>query len=204
MPADAEFAARPALAAAMITRAVTAGAPGRWAAGDEVYGSGPGLRAGIAGHGLGFVLAVAEDHPVPAAAGNRRAAGLAVCLPPRSWQRRPAGDGAKGPRLYDWALIETTGPALPAGGQGSSWLLAGRPVPASRGIKPECACYRARASRPAPLLTLVQVAGIGWKTGESFAGSQELTAPASIRSGPGPPGCAGPSSRCSPAPSCRP
>jgi hypothetical protein len=45
----------------MIDRAVTAGAPARWAAGDEVYGNDPKLRAGIAARGLGFVLAVAKD-----------------------------------------------------------------------------------------------------------------------------------------------
>jgi len=33
---DAEFATKPALALVMITRAVTAGAPARWVAGDEV------------------------------------------------------------------------------------------------------------------------------------------------------------------------
>ena len=43
-----------------------------------------GLRAGIAGHGLGFVLAVAKDHPIATAAGTRRAIGLAACLPARS------------------------------------------------------------------------------------------------------------------------
>jgi hypothetical protein len=30
----------------MITRAITAGAPARWVAGDEVYGNDPKLRAG--------------------------------------------------------------------------------------------------------------------------------------------------------------
>jgi SRSO17 transposase len=177
VPEDVGFATKPALAAAaMITRAVTAGAPSQWATGDEVYGNDPALRAGIAGHGLGFVLAVAKDHPIPTAAGNRRAIDLAVCLPPRSWQRLSAGDGAKGPRLYDWALIETTDPALPADAQGANWLLIRRSIPASGGTKAEYAFYRAHAPGSVPLLTLVRVAGIRWKVEESFAGSKELTA----------------------------
>jgi SRSO17 transposase len=78
VPGDVEFATKPALAAVMITRAVTARAPARWVAGDEVYGNDPKLRAGIAGHGLGFVLAVAKDHRILTAAGTRRAIDLAV------------------------------------------------------------------------------------------------------------------------------
>ncbi len=38
VPAGVEFATKPALATAMITRAVEAGIPPRWVAGDEVYG----------------------------------------------------------------------------------------------------------------------------------------------------------------------
>jgi SRSO17 transposase len=41
VPEDVEFTTKPALAAAMITRAVAAGAPAQWAAGDEVYGNDP-------------------------------------------------------------------------------------------------------------------------------------------------------------------
>ena len=113
VPGGVEFATKPALAAVMISRAVTASVPAQWVAGDEVYGNDPKLRAGIAGHGLGFVLAVAKDHRIPTAAGPRHAIDLAVCLPARAWQQMSAGDGAKGPRLYDWAFTQTTDPALP-------------------------------------------------------------------------------------------
>ena len=37
VPADIEFATKPALAAGMLTRALNAGVPARWVAGDEVY-----------------------------------------------------------------------------------------------------------------------------------------------------------------------
>jgi DDE superfamily endonuclease len=145
VPADAEFATKPALALVMITRAVAAAAPARWVAGDEVYGNDPRLRAGIAGHGLGFALAVAKDHRIATAAGTRRAIDLAVCLPARAWQQMSAGDGAKGPRLYDWAFTQTTDPALPEGSQGMNWLLIRRPARTSPGAKAEYAFYRARA-----------------------------------------------------------
>jgi SRSO17 transposase len=176
VPADAGFATKPALALAMISRAVAAGAPARWAAGDEVYGNDPKLRKGIAGHGLGFVLAVAKDHQIPTAAGPRRAIDLAVCLPDGAWQQMSAGDGAKGPRLYDWALVQTTDPALPADGQGANWLLIRRPVRTPPGAKAQYAFYRAHAPGPVPLHALVSVAGTRWKVEEGFAGGKELTA----------------------------
>jgi SRSO17 transposase len=175
VPADVKFTTKPALALVMITRAVAGGAPARWAAGDEVYGNDPKLRAGIAGHGLGFVLAVAKDHRILTAAGVRRAIDLAVCLPGRAWQQLSAGDGAKGPRLYDWALIETTDPALPEDGQGANWLLVRRPVRTAPGAKAEYAFYRAHAPGLVPLHALVRVAGTRWKVEEGFAGGKELT-----------------------------
>jgi hypothetical protein len=87
-----------------------------------------------------------------------------------------AGDGAKGPRLYDWALIQTTDPALPEGGKGANWLLVRRPVRTPPGAKAEYAFYRAHAPGLVPLHALVAVAGTRWKVEEAFAGSKELTA----------------------------
>jgi SRSO17 transposase len=176
VPAGTEFATKPALALVMITGAVAAGAPARWAAGDEVYGNDPKLRAGIAACGLGFVLAVAKDHRIATPAGTRRAIDLAVCLPAAAWQQMSAGDGAKGPRLYDWAFTETTDPALPDNAQGANWLLIRRPLRTAPGAKTEYAFYRAHAPGPVPLRALVAVAGTRWKVEEGFAGGKELTA----------------------------
>lgn len=39
VPADIEFLTKPALATGMIRRALNAGVPARWIAGDEVYGA---------------------------------------------------------------------------------------------------------------------------------------------------------------------
>jgi len=176
IPLGVGFATKPALARAMISRTVAAGAPAQWATGDEVYGNDPQLRKSIAGHGLGFVLAVAKDHHITTGSRARRAIDLAVCLPASSWQRLPAGLGAKGPRLYDWALITTTDPALPASEQGMNWLLIRRALRPGADGRPQYAFYRAHAPQPVPLRTLVRVAGTRWKIEEAFAGSKELTA----------------------------
>ena len=170
IPQDTAFATKPALARQMITRALEAGTPAAWVAADEVYGQDPRLRAELARRGLGYVLAVAKSHQVTTLAGTFPAIKLARRLPARAWQRLSAGPGAKGPRWYDWALIEATDPAV-TGGDGPHWLLIRRRI--SDG---EYAFYRAHAPRPVPLAQVVKVAGSRWKVEDGFAGGKELAA----------------------------
>jgi SRSO17 transposase len=170
IPEDIAFATKPALAREMITRALDAGTPAGWVAADEVYGQDPKLRAELARRGLGYVLAVARSHRVITGIGPRPAGELARRLPARAWQRLSAGPGAKGPRWYDWALIEATDPAVTEG-DGPHWLLVRRRI--SDG---EYAFYRAHAPHPLPLAQLVRVAGSRWKVEDGFAGSKELAA----------------------------
>jgi SRSO17 transposase len=113
-------------------------------------------------------------------------------MPARAWQRISAGSGAKGPRWYDWALVEVTEPAV-TDGDGRHWLLIRRRI--SDG---EYAFYRAYAPRPVPLSLFVQVAGSRWKVEDGFAADKELAAldEHQVR---GWTSCfAGPSWRCSP------
>jgi SRSO17 transposase len=170
VPTGTAFATKPALATEMIARALDAGAPAAWAAADEVYGQDPQLRAGLARRGLGYVLAVAKNHPVTTGTRTRPAIELARALPARAWQRLSAGPGAKGPRWYDWAFTEVTDPAVTSGG-GPHWLLIRRRI--SDG---EYAFYRAHAPGPVPLAQLVKVAGSRWKIEDGFAASKELAA----------------------------
>jgi SRSO17 transposase len=65
VPDEVGFATKPTLATARITRALDAGVPAAWVAGDEVYGTNPGLRAELEAREIGDVLAVACDHRVP-------------------------------------------------------------------------------------------------------------------------------------------
>jgi hypothetical protein len=51
------------------------------------------------------VLAVPKGFTVPTAAGPGRADALAGLVPAAGWQQLSCGDGAKGLRFYDWALI---------------------------------------------------------------------------------------------------
>jgi len=170
IPEDVTFATKPALATEMITRALDAGAPAGWVAADEVYGQDPQLRAELARRGLGYVLAIRKSDLVLTPAGPLPAGELAKRLPARAWQRLSAGPGAKGPRWYDWALIDAADPAVTEG-EGPHWLLIRRRI--SDG---ELAFYRAHAPRPVPLALLVHVAGSRWKVEDGFAGGKELAA----------------------------
>ena len=71
MPGSVVFATKPALARAMIGRALDAGTPAAWVTADEVYGQDPQLRAELARRGLGYVLAVASTHRIATGTGPR-------------------------------------------------------------------------------------------------------------------------------------
>ena len=172
VPADTEFATKPALAQAMIGSALDAGTPCSWVAGDEVYGNAPQLRADLVERGIGYVLAVARDHRITTGTGTHRAEELAARLPQRAWRRISAGPGAKGQRLYDWARIQTTDPAVApdAATRGRHWLLIRRSIRTG-----ELAFYRAHAPLRTKLTTLVRVAGRRWAVEEAFQSGKELT-----------------------------
>ena len=160
VPDEVEFATKPALAAEMISRAVTGGVPAGWVTGDEVYGACPNLRATIRSHGLGYVLAVASNHRVtyPGAEEPDLAADLA--LTSLQWQRLSAGAGAKGQRYYSWARtrIEPEPDST-----GHHWLLIRR-----NDTTGELAYYRCYHPEPVTLGELVAVAGKRWRIEENF------------------------------------
>jgi SRSO17 transposase len=172
IPGDIEFLTKPALAAGMICRALDAGTPARWVAGDEVYGADPALRTELELRQVGYVLGIGCDRRVPTAVGLVRADTLAASLPKRAWQRVSAEPGAKGQRYYDRALISLNPPAgsCSKGVDGQcSWLLVRR-----YGDTGELAFYRCYSSEPVPLRELVRVAGRRWTVEESFQAGKGL------------------------------
>jgi SRSO17 transposase len=177
VPQDIEFLTKPALGAGILTRALNAGIPARWVAGDEVYGADPGLRAELEYRRVGYVLGIGCDRRVPTEAGLLRADKIAAALPKRAWQRRSAGPGAKGQRYYDWALIShldpasRSDPADPADPTDRQcwWLLVRRHIRTG-----ELAFYRCYSPEVVTLRELVRVAGQRWAVEESFQPSKGL------------------------------
>ncbi len=165
VPADVEFATKPALARTMITRALDAGVPARWVSADEVYGADPQLRAELEQRGIGYVLAVASNHRVTTAARTATATELARTLSGKAWHRHHCGAGAKGHRNYLWAWLELTVADAP----GCHWLLIRRNPRTG-----ELAFYRAHSPGPITLAALARVAGRRWTIEESFQTGKEL------------------------------
>jgi SRSO17 transposase len=85
VPDQVGFATKPALATAMLARALDARVPAAWVTGDEVYGTDPRLLAELERRGIGYVLAVACDHRLLAA---RPAGDLGHRLRWSVWRRR--------------------------------------------------------------------------------------------------------------------
>ncbi|MFE2070110.1 IS701 family transposase [Streptomyces sp. NPDC059467] len=164
IPDNVAFATKPALAVRMITRALDVGVPASWVAGDEVYGANPHLRTALENRQVGYVLAIARDHQIITRAGTFRADALIRKLPRRAWQKLSAGAGAKGHRFYDWALVD-----LADNRPGHHQLLVRR----SRHTG-ELAFYRCYSAAPAPLSTLVRVAGRRWTVEETFQSGKGL------------------------------
>jgi SRSO17 transposase len=164
IPDQVGFATKPALAKAMIGRALEAGVPTAWVNGDEVSGADPGLRAELEGRGVGYVLAVACDHRMVAGGRTCRADELAARVPARAWQQVSCGKGAKGHRFYDWAFWRLDDDEPARGGQaGQRWLLVRRHQRTG-----ELAFYRCFLPRPFLLAVLVQVGGRRWTIEERF------------------------------------
>lgn len=127
--ASVGFATKPALGLRMIERAITAGLPARWVTADEAYGQDSKFRTWLQQHRMGYVLAVPRNQRVPTTAGNSRPDVLAANAPALAWKRRSCGAGAKGPRLYDWAVA-----SLPGTDDGyGHWLLIRRSITRSPG-----------------------------------------------------------------------
>ena len=109
VPEAVQFATKPALARAMIERALLADVPFSWVAADSVYGVGA-IEMALRRAGKGYVLGVSANHSFTSWAKPHAVSGtardIAGALPPEAWQRLSAGSGTKGERLHDWAYLD--------------------------------------------------------------------------------------------------
>ncbi|MBE1463800.1 hypothetical protein H4W33_002812 [Kibdelosporangium phytohabitans] len=184
VPDGVEFATKTVLAQAMLARALDAGVPATWVTADEAYGKDHKFRTWLESRRLSYVLAVACNQTIPAAAGTSRADVLAAQAPKDAWKRRSCGDGAKGPRLFDWAVasLPTYEDTTPPGW--SRWLLVRRSLtPNSKG-ELELAYYLCCAPTGTTDDELIRVAGTHWVVEECFQTAKNGGRPGPL---PGPP-----------------
>jgi SRSO17 transposase len=172
VPATVRFATKPAIAVAMIERALEAGVPFAWVAADSVYGVG-GVEKVLRQAGKGYVLGVTGTHPFrswgkkPGCSGT--AEKIAAALPSSTYRRLSAGDGTMGPRLHDWAYLELAD--LEAEDVG----YAGSPAGWTRGLlirrslaDRSLAFFTTWCPQGTPLEVLVRVEGCRWAIEDGF------------------------------------
>jgi SRSO17 transposase len=151
VPAQVTFATKPKLGRMMLERAFRAGVPCAWVTGDTVYGADYALRRGIERARRGYVLAVTSAQRL----GFKPVADWLEDVPGRAWRRLSAGDGAKGPRLYDWVWLPYRSDTAQGWNKG---LLIRRRI-----AKPDkFSFYLTLSPEAATLADLVRVAGTRW------------------------------------------
>ena len=166
IPRDTVFRTKPQLALEMLRRAHTADGLVEWVLADEIYGSYQDLRGWLEEQGQSYVLSISCNLGVRLPGWKRRqqrrADEIVAELPDEAWCRLSAGEGSKGPRVYDWAWLEmeSTGPA--AGWK--RFLLARRSVQSPEKI----AYYLVFAAATRTLQEIVEAAGLRWNIESGF------------------------------------
>jgi SRSO17 transposase len=160
IPDEVEFATKGELAKLMLERAYASGVPADWIVGDTVYGYDE-LRMWLEEQQKNYVLAVPETHQVWVQGRSQPVGLVAALLPQEAWVVLSAGEGSKGPRLYEWAWLQLS-EVTPSGR--ARWVLIRRSLsdPSKR------AYYRVSGPAQTTLPELVRVAGSRWKVEEGY------------------------------------
>ena len=166
VPADRTFATKGELARKLVLRALASALPIAWVTADSAYGQEWGFRRMLEEAGVGYVLAVPKSQQVKSLAGIWRIDALIAEAPDDAWQRMSCGDGAKGPRVYDWAAAELPVIDIFDGDTPTHrrWVLARR----SLARPTEIAYYLAYAPDGTTVEGLVRIAGSRWAIEECF------------------------------------
>lgn len=155
---DIEFATKPQIARELIIAALDAGVPCAYVLADALYGSDKSLRVALEQRQQPHVLAVRSNERIMAGSfRTRTAAEIADAVAQADWQRLAAGEGAKGPRLYDWARVRLFRLQQP-GQRFDHWLLVRRSLRDAS----ERAYYVVFAPAEVTLAELAGVAGLRW------------------------------------------
>ncbi len=171
VPAEVGFATKPQLGIDMLARADAAGVLAGWVTADEAFGQNRTFRSWLAAHEVPFVLATRSDDTLTCPDGRRhQAKNLLVLAGNAGWERRSAGPGAHGERLYDWTVLALAATAkadgLPPGW--GHWLLVRRQLDPPPGTDPELAFYRCAGPVATPVPELIRVAAARWAIEECF------------------------------------
>jgi len=156
IPAEVTFTTKPNQAWQMLRWAVEHDVPFAWVTADTIYGDYRRMRLWLEARPKRYVLAVSAKETVLLPNGHPfRVSERLATLPTEGWARLSAGEGAKGPRWYEW-LRRPLMPPLTRGW--ARWLLVRR----SLADPTKMATYVCFAPEGTSLETLVRVAGQRW------------------------------------------
>jgi SRSO17 transposase len=173
VPEHIEMRTKPELAREMLGRALDAGVRAAWVAADSVYGDTRRLGMFLEEREQPYVLALSGKAHVWAGFRQHRVSGVMESLrkgelpteeaAEEGWRCLSAGDGSKGPRLYDWLRLPLN-PPLQEGFE--RWLLVRR----RRSLEEpeELTAYTVFCAEGTPLEKLAKVAGSRWRVEIGF------------------------------------
>lgn len=165
VPDEVAFATKPAMAREMVEKILDEGVPCAFVLADALYGSDYKFRTMLEERGQAYVLAVRSNQVLRFIDEwqfvQTDPATLIGDLEAQAWQPLPAGEGAKGPRLYDWARLPLNGRTQEGF---TRWLLARKSQRDPNAI----AYYFAHAPIETTLAELAAAAGLRWTIEECF------------------------------------
>jgi SRSO17 transposase len=167
VPEGMTFATKPQLAVRMLDHAFAGGLKPAFVLADEVYGNDSKFRRFLENRKQPFVVAVKSSQFLWAGFRQRRADTIAADIPSGVWFRMSVGEGAKGPRVYDWAAAKC-GVAREKGLV--RWLLIRRNIETG-----EQAYYLCAAPKRTTAQDLVIAAGRRWAIEVCFEAAKQET-----------------------------
>ncbi len=166
VPQEVAFATKPQIARRMLERVFKAGVPAAWVTADSVYGGDFTLRKELTERGQRSVLGVSSTQSLwvweKGGPRQRPIRDVVAQVASDAWVQLSAGDGAKGPRVYEWSWGMIRESAFQEGWL--EWWLARR----SLSDPTDIAYYLACAPAETTVQRLVQVAGTRWAVEESL------------------------------------
>jgi SRSO17 transposase len=163
------FASKPKIGVAMVAAALDAGVPCAWVLGDTVYGGDKSLRVMPERRDKPYVLSIRGNERLRM--GDFRthtAEDLAAGPSGDQWRRLAAGEGSKGPRLYDGARLRLLRLQSPPW---DHWL----PIRRSIAAPSDMAFYVTFGPPTTELNELAAVAGLPWTIEECFQSAKGET-----------------------------
>jgi hypothetical protein len=155
VPEQVGMRTKPELAKEMLQRALQAGVKAEWVVADSVYGDSRRLGMFLEEREQPYVLAVSGkahvwagfyQHRVGTVLDSLRRGELACEEAEEGWERISAGEGSKGPRLYEWLRLPLN-PHSKRASRGGLWCAAPSKSPTNSAPTPSSLPRTPRSKR---------------------------------------------------------